>query len=211
MWCWSVVLQFDWKHLLACAWLSNGVPVCRRSPASVWTCSHRGPAALHPPPSTRLPQEVAAAHEDGVTHQPECRHASPPPCYRHPDIGKELANIFCSCLILWTFPKEVWAQTCMSCSFIMMSLFVYLLFTCVSGCLLWISDGSHIFRLCPGQCWRVWFGWAVSNQAGVIFNGSSAKHPLSPRVPAWCHQWPYTVPTNITGIPSNCKPQPTNS
>lgn len=64
------------------------VCVCRPSPASVWVCSHRGTAALYPPPTPLLPQEAAAPHEDDVPHQPERGHAPPPPRYRHSNTGE---------------------------------------------------------------------------------------------------------------------------
>lgn len=53
-------------------------------------CCHRSPAALHPPPAPQLSQEVAAPHEDDVSHQPECGHAPPPPRHRHENTGETL-------------------------------------------------------------------------------------------------------------------------
>lgn len=62
--------------------------VYRPYPVSLRARGHRGPAALHPPAPTLLPQEVAAAHEDDVTHQPERGHAPPPPRHRHQNTGE---------------------------------------------------------------------------------------------------------------------------
>lgn len=76
------------------------------------------------------------------------------------------------------------------------------LFTCLYMVVFFVvlfPGGSHIFRLRPGQRCGVWSGWAVSYQTGVISNGPSRKHPLSPRVPAQCYKWPYTVPAHSTG------------
>lgn len=61
------------------------------------------------------------------------------------------------------------------------------------------QDGPHIFRLHPGQCCRVWSGWAAGYQAGFFSTGSPRTHPVSPRVPAQCYKRPYTVSTHNAG------------
>lgn len=62
--------------LFTTSWLSSN----RCPPASVWACCHWGSAALHSPAASCISQEAAASHEDGVSHQPECGHASSPSC-----------------------------------------------------------------------------------------------------------------------------------
>lgn len=186
----SIALQTSPVSIIFTVWPC--VYVYRPSPASVWARDHRGPAALHPPPPPQLPQEAAAPHEDDVAHQPECGHAPPPPRHRHSNTG-EAQN-------WWDNPYNFLLADQWHVFFLLLLLPVSLIFFFF---VVLIPDGSHIFRLRPGQRWGVWFGRAVGYQIGVISNGSSTKHPLGPRVPAQRYQWPYTVPAHCTGTAMN--------